>query len=172
MFSPEPPQPCGPTARGDLHLQSSWNRFQDPRGRPDCQELQPHFHVSPSLPEPPLSSATALMLLLVLQLRHLEHDDGDVHPQHTVGHQTGESVAERLVAGNLLTCDPTHLRVSLSGLWFQAGFTLGVFILVFTGLLTLYCCYIVLKSPKTISESTVDLFFHLEMTLCKNKSIL
>ncbi|XP_024119040.1 sodium-coupled neutral amino acid transporter 9 [Oryzias melastigma] len=39
----------------------------------------------------------------------------------------------------------------------QAGFTLGVFILVFTGLLTLYCCYIVLKSPKTIkSVDTTD----------------
>ncbi|XP_056289263.1 neutral amino acid transporter 9 isoform X2 [Pseudoliparis swirei] len=32
----------------------------------------------------------------------------------------------------------------------QAGFTLGIFILVFTGLLMLYCCYIVLKSPKAI----------------------
>ncbi|XP_042364859.1 sodium-coupled neutral amino acid transporter 9 [Plectropomus leopardus] len=31
-----------------------------------------------------------------------------------------------------------------------AGFTLGIFILVFTGLLMLYCCYIVLKSPKAI----------------------
>ncbi|XP_023142078.2 neutral amino acid transporter 9 isoform X1 [Amphiprion ocellaris] len=33
----------------------------------------------------------------------------------------------------------------------QAGFTLGVVILIFTGLLMLYCCYIVLKSPKAIS---------------------
>lgn len=32
----------------------------------------------------------------------------------------------------------------------QAGFTLGILILVFTGLLMLYCCYIVLKSPKAI----------------------
>ncbi|XP_068190645.1 neutral amino acid transporter 9 [Antennarius striatus] len=32
----------------------------------------------------------------------------------------------------------------------QAGFTMGVIILVFTGLLMLYCCYIVLKSPKGI----------------------
>uniref|UniRef100_A0A672G8R9 Neutral amino acid transporter 9 n=1 Tax=Salarias fasciatus TaxID=181472 RepID=A0A672G8R9_SALFA len=32
----------------------------------------------------------------------------------------------------------------------QAGFTLGVLILIFTGLLMLYCCYIVLKSPKAI----------------------
>lgn len=32
----------------------------------------------------------------------------------------------------------------------QAGFTLGIFILIFTGLLMLYCCYIVLKSPKAI----------------------
>ncbi|XP_031694317.1 sodium-coupled neutral amino acid transporter 9-like [Anarrhichthys ocellatus] len=32
----------------------------------------------------------------------------------------------------------------------QAGFTLGVLILIFTGLLMLYCCYIVLKSPKSI----------------------
>ncbi|XP_029301150.1 neutral amino acid transporter 9 [Cottoperca gobio] len=32
----------------------------------------------------------------------------------------------------------------------QAGFTLGIFILIFTGLLMLYCCYIVLKSPKSI----------------------
>ncbi|XP_061555059.1 neutral amino acid transporter 9 isoform X2 [Phycodurus eques] len=33
----------------------------------------------------------------------------------------------------------------------QAGFTLGILILIFTGLLMLYCCYIVLKSPKAIS---------------------
>lgn len=32
----------------------------------------------------------------------------------------------------------------------QAGFTLGILILIFTGLLMLYCCYIVLKSPKNI----------------------
>lgn len=32
----------------------------------------------------------------------------------------------------------------------QAGFTLGIIILIFTGLLMLYCCYIVLKSPKAI----------------------
>ncbi|KAM9840977.1 neutral amino acid transporter 9 [Aulostomus maculatus] len=32
----------------------------------------------------------------------------------------------------------------------QAGFTLGIIILVFTGLLMLYCCYVVLKSPKAI----------------------
>ncbi|KAM3600090.1 uncharacterized protein V6R79_017248 [Siganus canaliculatus] len=32
----------------------------------------------------------------------------------------------------------------------QAGFTLGILILIFTGLLMLYCCYIVLKSPKGI----------------------
>ncbi|XP_061555060.1 neutral amino acid transporter 9 isoform X3 [Phycodurus eques] len=32
----------------------------------------------------------------------------------------------------------------------QAGFTLGILILIFTGLLMLYCCYIVLKSPKAI----------------------
>uniref|UniRef100_A0A3P9K530 Neutral amino acid transporter 9 n=1 Tax=Oryzias latipes TaxID=8090 RepID=A0A3P9K530_ORYLA len=39
----------------------------------------------------------------------------------------------------------------------QAGFTLGVVILVLTGLLTLYCCYIVLKSPRTIkSVDTTD----------------
>ncbi|XP_034048428.1 sodium-coupled neutral amino acid transporter 9 isoform X2 [Thalassophryne amazonica] len=32
----------------------------------------------------------------------------------------------------------------------QAGFTLGILILIFTGLLMLYCCYIVLKSPQAI----------------------
>ncbi|KAJ0056920.1 hypothetical protein NL108_000723, partial [Boleophthalmus pectinirostris] len=32
----------------------------------------------------------------------------------------------------------------------QAGFTMGILILIFTGLLLLYCCYIVLKSPKFI----------------------
>uniref|UniRef100_H3CCG7 Neutral amino acid transporter 9 n=1 Tax=Tetraodon nigroviridis TaxID=99883 RepID=H3CCG7_TETNG len=32
----------------------------------------------------------------------------------------------------------------------QAGFTLGILILVFTGLLMLYCCYIVLQAPKSI----------------------
>ncbi|XP_030291702.1 neutral amino acid transporter 9 isoform X2 [Sparus aurata] len=32
----------------------------------------------------------------------------------------------------------------------QAGFTLGILILIFTGLLMLYCCYIVLKSRKAI----------------------
>ncbi|XP_034055038.1 sodium-coupled neutral amino acid transporter 9 [Gymnodraco acuticeps] len=32
----------------------------------------------------------------------------------------------------------------------QAGFTLGIIILILTGLLMLYCCYIVLKSPKAI----------------------
>ncbi|XP_068609032.1 neutral amino acid transporter 9 [Brachionichthys hirsutus] len=32
----------------------------------------------------------------------------------------------------------------------QAGFTMGIIILVFTGLLMLYCCYIVIKSPKGI----------------------
>ncbi|CAL1568219.1 unnamed protein product [Knipowitschia caucasica] len=32
----------------------------------------------------------------------------------------------------------------------QAGFTMGILILIFTGLLLLYCCYIVLKSPKSI----------------------
>uniref|UniRef100_A0A3B3UZJ0 Neutral amino acid transporter 9 n=1 Tax=Poecilia latipinna TaxID=48699 RepID=A0A3B3UZJ0_9TELE len=32
----------------------------------------------------------------------------------------------------------------------QAGFTLGIIILIFTGLLMLYCCYIVIKSPKAI----------------------
>ncbi|TWW66834.1 Sodium-coupled neutral amino acid transporter 9 [Takifugu flavidus] len=32
----------------------------------------------------------------------------------------------------------------------QAGFTLGILILIFTGLLMLYCCYIVLHSPKSI----------------------
>ncbi|XP_027132379.1 neutral amino acid transporter 9 isoform X3 [Larimichthys crocea] len=35
----------------------------------------------------------------------------------------------------------------------QAGFTLGILILIFTGLLMLYCCYIVLKSPKAIHFS-------------------
>lgn len=35
----------------------------------------------------------------------------------------------------------------------QAGFTLGTLILVFTGLLMLYCCYIVLQAPKSIRES-------------------
>lgn len=35
----------------------------------------------------------------------------------------------------------------------QAGFTLGILILVFTGLLMLYCCYIVLQAPKSIRES-------------------
>ncbi|XP_072228802.1 neutral amino acid transporter 9 [Leuresthes tenuis] len=39
----------------------------------------------------------------------------------------------------------------------QAGFTLGILILIFTGLLMLYCCYIVLKSPKgIICENTTD----------------
>lgn len=32
----------------------------------------------------------------------------------------------------------------------QAGFTMGILILIFTGFLLLYCCYIVLKSPKSI----------------------
>uniref|UniRef100_A0A3Q3IUF3 Neutral amino acid transporter 9 n=1 Tax=Monopterus albus TaxID=43700 RepID=A0A3Q3IUF3_MONAL len=32
----------------------------------------------------------------------------------------------------------------------QAGFTLGILIIIFTGLLMLYCCYIILKSPKAI----------------------
>ncbi|KAI4816907.1 hypothetical protein KUCAC02_009207 [Chaenocephalus aceratus] len=32
----------------------------------------------------------------------------------------------------------------------QAGFTLGIIILILTGLLMLYCCFIVLKSPKAI----------------------
>ncbi|XP_047229018.1 sodium-coupled neutral amino acid transporter 9 [Girardinichthys multiradiatus] len=32
----------------------------------------------------------------------------------------------------------------------QAGFTMGIIILIFTGLLMLYCCYIVIKSPKAI----------------------
>ncbi|XP_061657845.1 neutral amino acid transporter 9 isoform X2 [Syngnathoides biaculeatus] len=32
----------------------------------------------------------------------------------------------------------------------QAGFSLGILILIFTGLVMLYCCYIVLKSPKAI----------------------
>ncbi|KAK7895855.1 hypothetical protein WMY93_021180 [Mugilogobius chulae] len=32
----------------------------------------------------------------------------------------------------------------------QAGFTMGILILIFTGLLLLYSCYIVLKSPKSI----------------------
>uniref|UniRef100_A0A665THK5 Neutral amino acid transporter 9 n=1 Tax=Echeneis naucrates TaxID=173247 RepID=A0A665THK5_ECHNA len=32
----------------------------------------------------------------------------------------------------------------------QAGFTLGILILIIVGLLMLYCCYIVLKSPKAI----------------------
>ncbi|XP_047426117.1 sodium-coupled neutral amino acid transporter 9 [Mugil cephalus] len=32
----------------------------------------------------------------------------------------------------------------------QAGFTLGIIIIILVGLLMLYCCYIVLKSPKTI----------------------
>ncbi|CAJ1070955.1 sodium-coupled neutral amino acid transporter 9 [Xyrichtys novacula] len=32
----------------------------------------------------------------------------------------------------------------------QAGFTLGILILIVVGLLMLYCCYIVLKSPKAI----------------------
>lgn len=32
----------------------------------------------------------------------------------------------------------------------QAGFTLGILILILIGLLMLYCCYIVLKSPKAI----------------------
>lgn len=32
----------------------------------------------------------------------------------------------------------------------QAGFTMGILILIFTGLLLLYCCYVVLKSPKSI----------------------
>ncbi|XP_061589538.1 neutral amino acid transporter 9 [Cololabis saira] len=36
----------------------------------------------------------------------------------------------------------------------QAGFTLGILILIFIGFLTLYCCYIILKSPKAIT--TVD----------------
>uniref|UniRef100_A0A8C6S8K1 Neutral amino acid transporter 9 n=1 Tax=Neogobius melanostomus TaxID=47308 RepID=A0A8C6S8K1_9GOBI len=39
----------------------------------------------------------------------------------------------------------------------QAGFTMGILILIFTGLLLLYCCYIVLKSPKSIlSVDTSD----------------
>ncbi|XP_078127500.1 neutral amino acid transporter 9 isoform X2 [Sander vitreus] len=38
----------------------------------------------------------------------------------------------------------------------QAGFTLGILILIFTGLLMLYCCYIVLKSPKAIHMDTSD----------------
>ncbi|XP_024864143.1 sodium-coupled neutral amino acid transporter 9 [Kryptolebias marmoratus] len=33
----------------------------------------------------------------------------------------------------------------------QAGFTLGILILILIGLLMLYCCYIVIKSPKTIT---------------------
>lgn len=32
----------------------------------------------------------------------------------------------------------------------QSGFTLGIIILILTGLLMLYCCYIVIKSPKGI----------------------
>uniref|UniRef100_A0A8C5HQ17 Neutral amino acid transporter 9 n=1 Tax=Gouania willdenowi TaxID=441366 RepID=A0A8C5HQ17_GOUWI len=32
----------------------------------------------------------------------------------------------------------------------QAGFTLGILILIFTGFLMLYCCYIVLKSPRAV----------------------
>uniref|UniRef100_A0A3P8WVA6 Neutral amino acid transporter 9 n=1 Tax=Cynoglossus semilaevis TaxID=244447 RepID=A0A3P8WVA6_CYNSE len=32
----------------------------------------------------------------------------------------------------------------------HAGFTLGILIIVFLGLLMLYCCYVVLKSPKAI----------------------
>uniref|UniRef100_A0A8C6KEG4 Neutral amino acid transporter 9 n=1 Tax=Nothobranchius furzeri TaxID=105023 RepID=A0A8C6KEG4_NOTFU len=32
----------------------------------------------------------------------------------------------------------------------QSGFTLGILILILTGLLMLYCCYIVIKSPKAI----------------------
>ncbi|XP_074545776.1 neutral amino acid transporter 9 isoform X1 [Halichoeres trimaculatus] len=32
----------------------------------------------------------------------------------------------------------------------QAGFTLGILILILIGLLMLYCCYVVLKSPKAI----------------------
>lgn len=42
----------------------------------------------------------------------------------------------------------------------QAGFTLGILILVFTGLLMLYCCYVVLQSPKPIRESRTHLRSH------------
>lgn len=41
----------------------------------------------------------------------------------------------------------------------QAGFTLGILILIFTGLLMLYCCYIVLQAPKSIRESRTHLRF-------------
>ncbi|XP_030625599.1 neutral amino acid transporter 9 [Chanos chanos] len=34
----------------------------------------------------------------------------------------------------------------------QAGFTLGIIILIFMGFLTLYCCYRVLRSPKSIER--------------------
>lgn len=44
----------------------------------------------------------------------------------------------------------------------QAGFTLGILILVFTGLLMLYCCYIVLQAPKSIRESRT----HLRLSDC------
>lgn len=42
---------------------------------------------------------------------------------------------------------------ALLSLSLQAGFTLGIIILVVIGLLMLYCCYIVLKSRKAIRES-------------------
>lgn len=34
----------------------------------------------------------------------------------------------------------------------QAGFTLGIIIIILMGLITLYCCYRVLKSPKSIRK--------------------
>lgn len=56
-------------------------------------------------------------------------------------------------------------RAEESCLSLQAGFTLGILILVFTGLLMLYCCYIVLQAPKPIRESTTHLHLMLLVRL-------
>lgn len=55
---------------------------------------------------------------------------------------------EFLLTGRKVKSEQPVLSLSL-----QAGFTLGIIILVAIGLLMLYCCYIVLKSRKAIRES-------------------
>lgn len=110
--------------------------------------------------------STSLLLCVCVQFCHLEHYDGNFYIKYAMGDKTGafNILQNRSLAtvcihvvycvffflGCCDVCRVFQAVVMFMVCVFQAGFTLGIIIIVLMGLLTLYCCYRVLKSTKSI----------------------
>lgn len=85
----------------------------------------------------------------------MEYNDGYIYIKYPMGNKTGKTIKKCMrMKMFLATWLALHFCVYNSVFlpFKQAGFTSGIILILLMGILTLYCCYRVVKSRKTIRK--------------------